>query len=85
MGAGRPWLPRPWQQLLRGQRGGSACPATGDDNQTWSIHTGIIRPRKGWKAACAAVWMDLEDMMLSDRSQTEKDKQPLRESLCVRP
>ena len=47
------------------------------------IHNGILlRHKKNEILPCAATWMDLEGIMLSEISQTEKDKYCMTLLIC---
>ena len=52
------------------------CPSTGEWlNKMWHVHNRILfRFKKEGNLTHATTWMNLEDMMLSEISQSQKDK-----------
>ena len=46
------------------------------------IYDGILLSHKNEKMPFAATWMDLEDIMLSEITQTEKDKYCMISLVC---
>ena len=60
------------------------CPST--DNwfkKMWYIHNGILLShKKNEILPFAATWMDLENIILSEVSQTEKDKYYMISLIC---
>ena len=52
------------------------CPSTEEwTSRTWSIHTmNVVQPETKAVLTQATVWMDSEDIMLSDIRQTWKNK-----------
>ena len=56
----------------------------GMDKQMWSIHTMEYYPALIWKETLphATTWMKLEDIMLSEIRQSQKDKYYVKTSVC---
>ena len=63
-------------QDLRDERRYSMCPSTEEwTSRTWSIHTmNVVQPETKAVLTQATVWMDSEDIILSDTRQTQKNK-----------
>ena len=51
------------------------CPSAEEWMKMWCIHAGILLSHKQNEAMpCAAIWRDLEVIILSEAGQKEKDK-----------
>ena len=58
------------------------CPSTGMDKEMVHIHSGILAIKKNEIMPFAATWVDLEIVILSEVSQTEKEKYRMISLIC---